>query len=77
MTFLFIFFIFLILIVLSLPIWPYSRHWKYQPAGVLAIIAIILLFLAVRSLTHLEYRAENGRAAVEFETNEGNYTRCN
>lgn len=39
--------ILILLIVGALPAWPYSRGWGYNPAGILAIILIILLILAL------------------------------
>ncbi|HEU5424345.1 MAG TPA: DUF3309 family protein [Nitrolancea sp.] len=34
-----------ILLVGSTPVWPYSRGWGYNPAGVLALLAVIILIL--------------------------------
>ncbi len=43
--------ILLIVIVLllagSVPAWPHSRNWGYQPIGIVGVLLIILLLLLV------------------------------
>lgn len=40
-----LFIVVILLLIGAFPVWPYSRSWGYNPAGVLAIIFIVLLLL--------------------------------
>ena len=35
----------IVLLVATVPTWPYSANWGYSPAGVLAIVILVLLLL--------------------------------
>lgn len=35
--------ILILLLVGAFPTWPHSRNWGYSPAGVLALVLVILL----------------------------------
>ncbi|HET7034375.1 MAG TPA: DUF3309 family protein [Thermomicrobiaceae bacterium] len=35
----------IILLVGSTPVWPYSRGWGYNPVGLLAFLAVVVIIL--------------------------------
>ena len=42
-----------LLLVGSAPVWPYSAGWGYSPAGVLAIVVVVLVPLWATGVIHV------------------------
>ena len=40
----------LVLLIGSLPIYPYSRRWRYYPSGTVTFLIIVILFLHLAGL---------------------------
>jgi hypothetical protein len=53
-----------VLLVAAVPTWPYSSGWGYSPAGVLAVILLVLLVLWLTGV--IEFNADaNGNPALD------------
>jgi membrane protein YdbS with pleckstrin-like domain len=62
----------LVLLILALPIWPFNKKWDYRPAGVLAILAIILLFFIIRSVEYFEFSTDKEETSIKIERKASN-----
>lgn len=40
----------LVLLILTLPRWPYSASWGYQPSSILGIILLVVLILIIANV---------------------------
>lgn len=39
--------ILILLLIAAFPVWPYSREWGYNPTWILAVLLLVVLFLAL------------------------------
>lgn len=62
-----LFFICIIIALLALPVWPYSKSWGPRVSVIFAIIAVVLLFFFLRSITYVKYEGKEGEMKIKLE----------
>ncbi len=66
MLFWIILIILIVLLIASVPVYPYSRGWGYSPAGLLLLVALILLLLWLFGVIDFNGDDDNGTALLQY-----------